>query len=42
MRMMTVERREVSDGKTLTLSLKSPQSCQEKTPDTFSVSRFGE
>lgn len=35
--MVSDERREVSDGKTLTLSLKSSRFCQEKTPDTFSV-----
>jgi len=34
--MLSDERRE-EDGKTLTLSLKSPRPCQEKTPDPFSV-----
>jgi len=35
--MLSDERREVSDGKLRTLSLKSLRSRQKKTPDTFSV-----
>ena len=31
--MLSDERREVSDGKLRTLGLKSPRSCQEKTPE---------